>query len=543
MGAPVWPEDFSTNSKGAKIYLTYAVPPCEPGCPSNWIKDGFCDKACNTSSCQWDGGDCLNVGHHQQPQAARVGGHALNKNSLGVHYSGSGHRLPTWSQQGSLCSPSCSNSWLGDQFCDRVCNNRECAYDFADCGLEQFTIDLQQIHVTRNTTSYFVELSTTSLYMNLSKLHDEVNKDVVVSAVFERNDHVRSIGMNSKYKILTILLVHNQTGTNVTIALKIRRANVIESQLIVLYIDKAMAANITTPNDIIFTSTNRPMANLNRSTTTITNAFVDPLLSSEILLESFDGKTVWPRVLNASELINNKLKLQALKRKLSKVLPSGQPNNYNVTVTTTILPMTQTVLASQPYNLQLVSHSTAGIERMNSNTTVTTTAGNSSRRNSTKNSSITLSSNVYQGADYRPLVWERRRLLVDIEQRLAASEIYGTSEDEYDNQSQNDARKFKSRHLTDIYADSLRHVNRLYNTEFGTTARKVPAHMAHFIETSIVERMHNKFPDEFDATSSHRVRSSLDMQFAFSYFYFLIDESESINVSTIVDQFDVDNSG
>ena len=34
------------------------MPNCQDGCPSTWIKDGYCDKACNNSECEWDGGDC-----------------------------------------------------------------------------------------------------------------------------------------------------------------------------------------------------------------------------------------------------------------------------------------------------------------------------------------------------------------------------------------------------------------------------------------------------------------------------------------------------
>ena len=34
-----------------------------PGCPANvcppeWISDDFCDSACNTEACGFDGGDC-----------------------------------------------------------------------------------------------------------------------------------------------------------------------------------------------------------------------------------------------------------------------------------------------------------------------------------------------------------------------------------------------------------------------------------------------------------------------------------------------------
>lgn len=60
------------------MYLTWPVPNCAEGCPGSWIKDGYCDKACNNSACDWDGGDCLgkksqqHVLHHDQWKSSPV---------------------------------------------------------------------------------------------------------------------------------------------------------------------------------------------------------------------------------------------------------------------------------------------------------------------------------------------------------------------------------------------------------------------------------------------------------------------------------------
>lgn len=50
------------------------------------------------------------------------------------------------------------------------------------------------------------------------------------------------------------------------------------------------------------------------------------------------------------------------------------------------------------------------------------------------------------------------------------------------------------------------------------------------------------FPEEFDKTSGHRVRHSEDMQFAFSYFYFLMSALQQLNVSQVFDEIDTDHS-
>ena len=49
-----------------QIYLSWPVPNCQEGCPSSWIRDGYCDKACNNSECEWDGGDCKDGGTLQR---------------------------------------------------------------------------------------------------------------------------------------------------------------------------------------------------------------------------------------------------------------------------------------------------------------------------------------------------------------------------------------------------------------------------------------------------------------------------------------------
>lgn len=145
--------------------------------------------------------------------------------------------------------------------------------------------------------------------------------------------------------------------------------------------------------------------------------------------------------------------------------------------------------------------------------------------------------------EYRPFAWEKRV--------RGRGVLFAGSQDEEGAEAaagQMQANRgqigHKSRELLDVYADSLRFVNRLYNQVYGTTAtRKVPAHMAHMVDRDIVDRFQLAFAAEVDATSSHPMRTSHDMQFAFSYFYFLASETVPQNVTEILEQFDLDHSG
>lgn len=94
----------------------------------------------------------------------------------------------------------------------------------------------------------------------------------------------------------------------------------------------------------------------------------------------------------------------------------------------------------------------------------------------------------------------------------------------------------------DTYAESLLYVNKIYNIAYGLERRRVPAHMPHLIDKWIVSDMQEKFNLEFKKTSSHKVRDSEDMQFAFSYFYFLSSEKRKVSIEEIFDMFDTDKS-
>ena len=99
------------------------------------------------------------------------------------------------------------------------------------------------------------------------------------------------------------------------------------------------------------------------------------------------------------------------------------------------------------------------------------------------------------------------------------------------------------RKLLDTFADSLLHVHRIYNRKFGYMGRKVPAHMPHMIDVKIMEELQSLLPEEFDQTSSHKLRSSEDMQFAFSYNYFVIGQKKDPNVTEFFADVDADHSG
>ena len=107
-----------------------------------------------------------------------------------------------------------------------------------------------------------------------------------------------------------------------------------------------------------------------------------------------------------------------------------------------------------------------------------------------------------------------------------------------------DKSKDKKNTKIDTFGESLKYVNRLYSRKYGSEARKVPAHMPHFIDTRIMRNLQADFPKQFEETSSHQLRSEHDMQYSFSYMYYIIDLPETFDLGSIwYEYFDTDGSG
>jgi UDP-N-acetylglucosamine-lysosomal-enzyme len=107
-----------------------------------------------------------------------------------------------------------------------------------------------------------------------------------------------------------------------------------------------------------------------------------------------------------------------------------------------------------------------------------------------------------------------------------------------------DLRRGGSRRLLmDTFADSLRWVNGLYNDVYGKTSRKVPAHMPHFIDKTIMAELQGIWPERFYNTTSHKFRHPKDMQFAFSYMYYMIHAPVKYDPWEVFQQLDRDSDG
>lgn len=99
------------------------------------------------------------------------------------------------------------------------------------------------------------------------------------------------------------------------------------------------------------------------------------------------------------------------------------------------------------------------------------------------------------------------------------------------------------RKLMDFYGDSLKYSNYVISKRYSIQIRKVPAHMPMLLDREVLERMNVALYDEIQETSSHRFRESSDLQFAFTYYHFLMSEQLYPTLAQILAEFDSDQDG
>uniref|UniRef100_T1IXU8 LNR domain-containing protein n=1 Tax=Strigamia maritima TaxID=126957 RepID=T1IXU8_STRMM len=494
-GKPVWPEDFYTSTKGHKVYLSWAVPDCRDGCPSTWIGDGYCDKPCNNTDCEWDGNDCKD-------------------GATGMRFN-SNQNVQLWREESDklYCSANCANSWLADRYCDQACNVLECAYDTGDCGTTDYN-QLYRMDLSILEQNYTVPSGIFRFYFNLTEyLSDRSIKE----GSYEESTAIRVAAINQKFKIITIVLFRNQS-TTLSFHLKGVANNNMDYELtfsVIVDTYNSKNENYTHFNEVQKPST-KMFHTTNIITTTTTAAPTLKIVAEEMRhpkikkfayipeYEKYEKINVsavnFPQhILNDLNNLHKRLEDKFLTDKGYRIKKSHIIGDYikNVRNSNQTVPeMIYDIEKSRKIEESIKLRNLKGLPQ-----------------------------NEHQRMlEIGAFPWEKKRIFYSITQ--APENI-----------------RPGQRHLLDTFGDSLRHVNRLLNKEFGYESRKVPAHMAHMMDVDIITDLQARFPKEFEQTSSNKIRSTSDMQFAFSFFYFVMSEKKNFSMSKIFDIYDTDNSG
>ncbi|XP_056133052.1 N-acetylglucosamine-1-phosphotransferase subunits alpha/beta [Lampris incognitus] len=630
-GKDVWPDDFFSHSKGQKVYLTWPVPNCADGCPGSWIKDGYCDKACNNSACDWDGGDCLGAGANGRFAAG-----------VGVGGAGGGGGQP-WQFAGGLgglggvsyCNQGCANSWLADKFCDQACNVLSCGFDVGDCGQEHFD-QLHRMTLLRNQSLYTLPLGELRPYFSFDKLARRV-----LEAQVGDNPVMRHTSVANKWKTIHLLLNPGHNATQIhynltfqaeddteftfsfTVAVdtreiphanvsqttskdsnkepkptptqepqfpfsdipedkrgpKIQRNPAVETEVVVEVpvVNVSLLPTVVRDElqrleeklligDITLKGYNLTKAALLGPYRTLAQSLPNKRgMDSEppkeggakalgkpykdLEAERFGANPPEEAKLASQEALaqqnrDNQKSNEETSRKLAVGQDQLKPPITLVPIHIDDEPARHTggrptssklhsvgVMAEKPLSFKLLSTLVGSISKVKGQ----------DRSNREQAKAVVGARGMvgrrlqhFISTDRGFLPWERRKYFQDLleeEERLQKELMYVADS------------AAAGRRLWDTFADSLRYVNKLLNGQFGFTSRKVPAHMPHMIDRLIMQELQDIFPKEFDKTSAHRVRHSEDMQFAFSYFYFLMSALQHLSVSQVFDEIDTDHSG
>ncbi|XP_022527419.2 N-acetylglucosamine-1-phosphotransferase subunits alpha/beta [Astyanax mexicanus] len=573
-GKDVWPDDFYSHSKGQKVYLTWPVPNCAEGCPGSWIKDGYCDKACNNSACDWDGGDCLGTAGGSRYGGGGPGGSVVGGGQPWQFAGGLGGLGGV-----SFCNQGCANSWLADKFCDQACNVLTCGFDVGDCGQDNFG-QLHRVELQRNKTQYTLPQGELRPYFSFSSFANRVSE-----AHVSENPVVRHTSVANKWKTIHLLLLpgYNATqihynltfqGTNdqeftmsINVALDTRelpKPNITESLQ-----DKGHEEHKPTvaPQEVEVLLTDVPVEKQapkvkKKTPEQVPEVVVVPALNISLLpkevrdeLQKLEEKlllgdiTIKGYNLTKASLLKPFQDQAAFKINENNGEVRDAPKSHDKPKQIDKVPLIPVKIDNnEPANDQAHADQSrlVGTDKPPSSRLLGSLVGSLSKGKGSEvqghdqepeaDAGVAVGRKLqnYAGPEWSFLPWEKSRFFQDLleEQERLEKEL------EYRADSTATGRKLK-----DTFADSLRYVNKLLNGQFGFTSRKVPAHMPHMIDRLVMQELQDTFPEEFDKTSSHRVRHSQDMQFAFSYFYFLMSALQQLNVSQVFDEIDTDQSG
>lgn len=446
----VWPEDFFTNSKGFKIYLSWPVPDCSPTCLWSWVADGSCDSECNVVECGFDGGDCN--GTDSFPNSLKI---RMPREEFSVY----------------------------DEF-----------YDLALEKADNFMKNAPDIN--------FNYLQAPAAGLAENNLHSRIKKVALIPGE-EDDDLIRLQEPNRDYGGRDSTKRHKRAAVKKNLASK-------------SYFESSMVAGQS--------------ADFPGSVTNSDSAIRRALLAADQLkgAERPRHRSPFPQtdVNNTSVEMNSK-----------RIVRTGGTSKLNGS-------LYGSINDRQQNHGQFPQHANS-----HPNQSITLSV------NSTTNNlpSITMINNSMRSTHVLTSVRNRNvknflRLLNSTKEKrlhnLMENEL-NESIDQTLMEKENHRQIWygKSKHrILDSFAESLLHVNMLYNRVYGFETRRVPAHAPHLIEKHIMGELQEKFPKEWEETSSHKLRSPKDMQFAFSYFYFLMSEEKDMSVEELFNLYDTDHS-
>eukprot|EP01065_Artemidia_motanka_P025432 TRINITY_DN30429_c0_g1_i1.p1 TRINITY_DN30429_c0_g1~~TRINITY_DN30429_c0_g1_i1.p1 ORF type:complete len:1167 (+),score=341.75 TRINITY_DN30429_c0_g1_i1:208-3708(+) len=480
-GAPIHPEDFFSDVDGHRVYLSWPVPNCAEGCTSSWLGDGYCDRPCNVTECEFDAGDCIGKGAASSTDSGSAGGN------------------PT-------CAVGCADSWIGDKFCDTRCNNPECGYDAMDCSAG----DVRMLHgVDVSPPGQFPDdfVAVPGLHafrVNLSAAFDD--DDTITAAFHDGPSIIRAAAISQLHKMLILVLHPSAPPTRVLFEVEGRPGGggdaIIRSVFNVTFgqIDAAAAPLDGRP----------PEEEADYSDYDDGEGYQDS--------DHYGGD---------EHYIGEEAAVRSTRRRLLSI---GDPSVRGITVVSgpTAADATDAAAAAADAAAGPEERARAAVAAVRKPSGGPHPGWRRKKRMLFNKLLRREEEQVREEKDWKSF------------DSLMASQ-YGAVLDKADKAEYASATR---RRLLDTFGDSLKYVNKLMTKRFGSHPRKVPSHMAFLIDKDVMTEVHAAFRDEFDATSASRFRGPRNMQFSFSHFYWIMHAKNERNAFRyFADKLDVNGNG
>ncbi|OQS03102.1 N-acetylglucosamine-1-phosphotransferase subunits alpha/beta, partial [Thraustotheca clavata] len=524
LSAPVYPEDFLSTQGTQNVFFAWNAPDCTAKCKFQMLGNGECNPACNVESCGYDYGDC-------KCDESNAG--MMTKDWEAIC-------LETTSNNANQCNPECKWDWIGDGKCHPKCNIGECAFDGGDClpldinTLPKAALDLSTpsrfgIFISHPTQFLLLKLTgiTDLLYFTINFTDKIIRKAIVLpkqSSIF--------ISLVKEISPSSVILVNQVEANQMEISIEhggllerglwfsnsdngmdMTKATVQQylassyaheaTILIPSYLhNNAVEVSIEVSGKLTTISCNQPRQDSSR--TKPASCFAT-YLGVVIELSLLD-----PRarvcIVNSGclEIDTTSTTLQATPSSTSSsVIPRRQQDcswyrwciNTIEVVKSRCSQSVRNFAHAQLSNDNLIAMCTRLGIRSNQ------VAGESNLGHRITQRVIGMC-RVHSGIEAPPL-WA-----------IGCPPVHTFKPEEPPS--------------SDAFGDSLRFVDRLYTQTFGKPQkmRGVPSHMPHFIQKRIFKELKERWPAQFEATSSHRFRHSKDMQFSFSYMHYMMNRRQ-----------------
>jgi hypothetical protein len=549
LGRNIHLDDFIT-SRGQRVFLSWDVPKCSPGCVSTWIGDGFCDKACNTTACIFDRGDCANV------TATTANKYNSKYSSGGSSGSGSTYTPPVNTQ----CATACPITWLGDKVCDRSCNNSQCGFDATDCKLGELPKQMRGFDATSLAhhsfsmeAPYVEKQPQPAIYVNLSRIAVDFNATSTSAKYRSSRGGVLTAVLSQFYKVLVIIfrptkdmavsgwegrnesfidvaevLVNGHLNGNTSLPFQLtinitRLFNINDAAATLDPSSLVKRDNLTTINDVtIHGDRERESSYANASLA------ISPHDPDTILLQHYTPSGVISSLTSSASPV-------PIPNGNSSAMGGGGKGKDNPSLRAPVPTLGEDDDGTRP------AKRIKGKGGDTATTSATATPSDGGRKLSSPLPPLRPEATAVDGD--RDFLY--RLFGGYLDDALLSGE---TTEGEIRKLVQTlvtisgatregEGRGGERRRL-DSFADSLVHVDMLLTQLWGPEARKVPAHMPHMIDRGVMVNLIEAFKDEWEATSARRFRSGLDMQYSFAYFYWGIIHNEGKEHMDLEDVFD-----